>query len=89
MNFTKLSNVAQNKKEKKSQYYQRALLNLRENHRENDYIISKGDMITMQTVKYWCLSEYYSALEQIIKDNEKAQLEANKIKQDGGNKRRI
>ena len=46
-------------------------------------------MITMQTVKYWCLSEYYSALEQIIKDNERAQLEANKIKQDGGNKRRI
>lgn len=89
MNFTKLNQVAQNKNKKKSEYYQRALLNLREKHRENDYIISKGDMITMQGVKFWCLVEYYSALEQIIKDNEKAQAEANKIKTDGGNKRRI
>lgn len=84
-----MNQVAQNKNKKKSEYYQRALLNLREKHRENDYIISKGDMITMQGVKFWCLIEYYSALEQIIKDNERAQAEANKIKTDGGNKRRI
>lgn len=89
MNFTKLNQVAQNKNKKKSEYYQRALVNLREKHRENDYIISKGDMITMQSVKFWCLIEYYSALEQIIKDNERAQAEANKIKTDGGNKRRL
>jgi hypothetical protein len=43
----------------------------------------------MQDVKYWCLQDYYTALEQIIRDNEKALQEANKLKENGGNKRRI
>jgi len=65
------------------------LLDIRAKNRENDYIICKGDTIAMQDVKYWCLIDYYTALEQIIRDNEKALQEANKLKENGGNKRRI
>ena len=60
------------KKKKKKKYYQSALTSLRETNRENDYVITKGDPVNMQNVKYWTIGDYYSALEQILKDNDRA-----------------
>lgn len=53
---------------------------LRENYRENDYIITKGDTVAMQNVKYWIIGDYYAALERIVKDAERAEAEQKKIK---------
>lgn len=60
------------KKSKKKKYYQLALTSFREMTRENDYIITKGNPVEMQNVKYWIIGDYYSALEQILKDNDRA-----------------
>lgn len=35
-------------------------------------MITKGDPVNMQNVKYWTIGDYYSALEQILKDNDRA-----------------
>jgi len=48
------------------------LTSFREMTRENDYIITKGNPVEMQNVKYWIIGDYYSALEQILKDNDRA-----------------
>lgn len=60
------------KKNKKKKFYQSALTSFREMTRENDYIITKGNPVEMQNVKYWIIGDYYSALEQILKDNDRA-----------------
>lgn len=60
------------KKNKKKKYYQSALTSFREMTRENDYIITKGNPVEMQNVRYWIIGDYYSALEQILKDNDRA-----------------
>jgi len=57
-----------------------AIQEIRERYRENDYIITKGDTVAMQNVKYWVLSDYYAAIERIIKEQERQEAEQNKIK---------
>lgn len=49
--------------------------------RENDYIITKGNPVEMQNVRYWIIGDYYSALEQILKDNDRAKQIESKNKQ--------
>ena len=68
------------KKFKRPASYQQALQKLRETNRENDYIITKGDSVQMQNVRFWVIRDYYGALEQILKDNDRAEQAQKTIK---------
>lgn len=57
-----------------------ALMKLKERNRENDYIITKGDPVQMQNVRFWVIGDYYAALEQILKDNDRAEQQNKQIK---------
>jgi len=48
--------------------------------RENDYILTKGDSVQMHRVKFWTIGEYYTALEQLLKDKDRAEQQAKQIK---------
>jgi hypothetical protein len=78
LNFPRLNKIEPNvKAKKKPQTYQHAIQKLKEQNRENDYIITKGDPVQMANVRFWVIRDYYSALEQILKDNDRAE-QANK-----------
>ena len=78
MNFPRLNKIEPNAKpKKKPPTYQHALQKLKEQNRENDYIITKGDPVQMANVRFWVIRDYYAALEQILKDNDRAE-QANK-----------
>jgi hypothetical protein len=68
------------KKVKRADSYQKALQRLNEKNRENDYIITKGDPVQMANVRFWVIRDYYSALEQILKDNDRAEQAQKTIK---------
>lgn len=68
------------KKIKRPASFQQAIQRLKETNRENDYIITKGDPVQMQNVRFWVIGDYYAALEQILKDNDRAEQSAKKIK---------
>ena len=68
------------KKQKKPATYQQALQKLKEQNRENDYIITKGDPVAMQNVRFWVIRDYYAALEQILKDKDRAEQAQKQIK---------
>lgn len=73
------------KPKKKPATYQHALQKLKEQNRENDYIITKGDSVQMQNVRFWVIRDYYSALEQILKDNDRAEQAQKKQIKNGRN----
>ena len=78
LNYPRLNKIEPNiKPKRKPQTYQHALQKLKEQNRENDYIITKGDPVQMANVRFWVIRDYYSALEQILKDNDRAE-QANK-----------
>lgn len=80
MNYPRLNKHSNKKvKQVKRLPYQKALQKFKEVNRENEYIITKGDPVEMQKVRFWTLGDYYSALEQILKDNDRAEQQANKI----------
>lgn len=68
------------KKYKRADSYQKALQRLNEKNRENDYIITKGDPVQMANVRFWVIRDYYAALEQILKDNDRAEQAQKTIK---------
>ena len=68
------------KKSKRPQTYQQALQKVKEQNRENDYIITKGDSVQMQNVRFWVIRDYYAALEQILKDKDRAEQAQKQIK---------
>jgi len=74
LNFARLNKAEPNtKKNKRPTSYQHALQKLKEQNRENDYIITKGDSVAMQNVRFWVIRDYYAALEQILKDKDRAE----------------
>ncbi len=60
--------------------YQRAMQKLKEQSRENDYVITKGDPVSMANVRFWVIRDYYAALEQILKDSDRAEALNKKLK---------
>ena len=60
--------------------YQRAMQKLKEQSRENDYVITKGDPFSMANFRFWVIRDYYAALEQILKDSDRAEALNKKIK---------
>lgn len=38
---------------------------------DNDYLIAKGNPELAAKIKYWRLIEYYSALEQVLKEGDR------------------
>lgn len=57
--------------EKRKRYFVHAIEALRQNHNDNDYIVSKGDANLMKELKYWRMMDYFSLLVQIIKEGER------------------
>jgi hypothetical protein len=53
---------------------------LKEQSRENDYVITKGDPVSMANVRFWVIRDYYAALEQILKDSDRAEALNKKLK---------
>jgi len=79
-NFPTLKPKAGIVKPEKKLNYINAIQQIRERYRENDYILTKGDTVAMQNVKYWLLCDYYAALERIIKEQERFEAEQSKNK---------
>jgi hypothetical protein len=65
---------------KRERYFARYIERVKQVNRDNDYIVAKGDANVMKDLKYWRQIEYYSLLDQVIKEGERQREAANKKK---------
>jgi hypothetical protein len=65
---------------KRERYFARYLETIKQASKDNEYIVAKGDAGLMKNFKYWLQSDFYSLLDQIIKEGERQKEAANKKK---------
>ena len=73
-------NKPTNKKQKRPKFYQFAWSQLIREHRENEFLIAKFFETTPDRIRFWSMFDYYSALEEILKESDRI-AERNRIQQ--------
>ncbi len=77
--FTRL-NKDTGSKRKRPKFYQIAWKQVRKGQRENDYLIAKWFNTTPDSVRFWTIFDYYSALEEILKESDRQRAQMQKQK---------